>query len=220
MTVQKSALVFGATGLIGGHLLRKLLDSPTYDKVTAVVRRDMGIKHPKLTVLLADLQSINNVKEQLIATDIFCCLGTTRKKTPDLQDYYRIDHDYPVTAATLSKENGAQAFLLVSAVGANASSSNFYLRMKGETERDISTVGFEKLHIFRPSLLTGQRREARWMEKLSEGLLAIVNPLLMGRWKRYRSIPAAIVARAMYLAAQKDTKGSHIHYGNEMRNIT
>src|SRR5690606_5139061 len=134
--------------------------------------------------------------------------------------YYSVDHDYPVTAAALSKENGAQTFLLVSAVGANAGSSNFYLRMKGETERDIAAVGFEKLHIFRPSLLTGQRNDARWMEKFAEGLLAVVNPLLMGGWKRYRSIPAATVARAMYQAAQKGTKGTHIHYGNEMRNIT
>lgn len=220
MTAQKSALVFGATGLIGGHLLRALLNSPVYGEVTAVVRRDTGIQHPKLKQLYADLQSVSEISRQLVADDVFCCLGTTRKKTPDLQDYYRIDHDYPVIAATFSKENGAQAFLLVSAVGANADSSNFYLRMKGETERDISTVGFEKLAIFRPSLLTGQRKEARWMEKLSEGVLAILNPLLMGRWKRYRSIPAASVARAMYKAAQNDINGIHYYYGNEMRNIT
>ncbi len=201
MTVQKSALVFGATGLIGGHLLRELLDSATYGKVTAVVRRDVGVRHPKFTQLSSDLQSINKIKEHLIATDVFCCLGTTRKKTPDLQDYYRIDHDYPVIAATLAKENHAQAFLLVSAVGANAESSNFYLRMKGETERDISAVGFGKLHIFRPSLL-------------------LVNGRRRGGWKRYRSIPATTVAQAMYQAAQKETKGTHIYYGNEMRNLT
>lgn len=220
MTAKKSALVFGATGLIGGHILRELLDSTVYAEVAVVVRREMAIKHPKLKQLFADLQSVIEIKSHLVADDIFCCLGTTRKKTPNLREYYRIDHDYPVTAAMLTKEKGAQAFLLVSAVGANADSSNFYLRMKGETERDVSAVGFEKLHIFRPSLLTGQRKERRWMEKFSEGLLAVFNPLLMGGWKRYRSIPAATVARAMYQAAQTEIKGTHIYDGNEMRSIT
>jgi|SRR5690606_18823502 len=220
MTAQKSALVFGATGLIGRQLLHMLLDSPEYDRVTAVTRRVTGVEHPKLVSLIADLQSLSNISAQLVATDVFCCLGTTRKKTPDLQDYYRVDHDYPVKAATFAKENGAKSFLFVSAIGANAGSSNFYLRMKGETERDLAAVGFEKLLIFRPSLLTGQRKEVRWMEKLSEGLFSVVNPLLVGRWSRYRSIPATTVAHAMYRVAQKDIYGTHIYYGNEMRNIT
>ena len=220
MTAQKSALVFGATGLIGRQLLRELLGSPEYGQVIVVTRRDMGIKHPKLMLLVADLQSLNNIKEQLVATDVFCCLGTTRKKTPNLQDYYRVNHDYPLRAATLAKENGAKGFLFVSAVGANAGSSNFYLRIKGETERDLAAVGYKKLHIFRPSLLTGRRNEARWVERLSEGLFSIVNPLLVGGWKRYRSIPATTVAHAMYRVAQQDRNGTHIYYGNEMRNIT
>lgn len=220
MTAQKSALVFGATGLIGGHLLQELLNSPVYGDVRAVVRREIANSHPKLRQLVSDYQSINELKADLAADDIFCCLGTTREKTPNLQDYYRIDHDYPVMAARLAKACGGQTFLLVSAVGADAGSSNFYLRMKGETERDVSTVGFKKLHIFRPSLLTGRRQETRWLERLSEGLLAVINPLLIGRWKRYRSIPAATVACAMYRAAQRDITGIHIHYADEMRNRT
>ena len=218
--MQKSAILFGSTGLIGKHLLRILLDSPVYEKVTAVVRRDLDLNHPNLRILIADLQTINNYSTQLAADDVFCCLGTTRKKTPDSAEYYRIDHDYPVTAATLTKAAGAQTFLLVSAVGANTGSSNFYLRMKGETERDVSAVGFKSVHVFRPSLLAGKREESRWIEALSEGVLSVANPLLIGRWKKYRSIPAVRVAQAMYWAAQQHITGTHTYYGNEMRNLT
>lgn len=214
--MQKSAIIFGATGLIGGHLLRQLLDNPVYGKVIAVVRRDIDFKHPKFHQHIADLQSLQAISPELIGDDVFCCLGTTRKKTPDLTDYYQVDHDYPVAAATTTKEMGATTFCLVSAVGADPNSSNFYLRMKGEAERDIRAVGFESLHLFRPSLLTGKRHERRLVEALSEKVLWAINPLLMGSLKRYRSIPAASVATAMNSIAQRGSKGAHIYYWNHI----
>lgn len=217
--MQRAAIIFGATGLIGGYLLQLLLEHPDYDMVTTVVRQPLEWTHPKLITLTADLQSLDNIKEQLVADDVFCCLGTTRRKTPDLNDYYKIDHDYPVAAATLTKANGAEKFLLVSAVGANAGSSNFYLRMKGETERDVQAVDFEQLHLFRPSLLTGQRNERRGLETLSSVLFKAANPLLIGKWKRYRSIPAADVAKAMKAAAQSRIKGTRIYYWSDMKGL-
>lgn len=217
--MQKSAIIFGATGLIGGQLLRLLLDNPVYGKVIAVVRRDMGINHPKLTQLIADYQSINDVKEYLLADDVFCCLGTTRKKTPDMKAYYQVDHDYPLAAAKITKKNGAKAFVLVSAIGANPDSRNFYLRMKGEVERDIQAVGFEHLHVFRPSLLTGRRKEKRCLETASEILFSLVNPLLIAGLRRYRSIPAAAVAKAMDGAAQRQARGTFIYYWNTIKNL-
>lgn len=219
MATQKTALIFGATGLIGGQLLQRLLHSPAYGQVIAVVRRNLGITHPKLKSLTADYQSIESVKSELIADDVFCCLGTTRKKTPDLKAYYRIDHDYPVTAAKLAKANGATAFLLVSAIGANPDSSNFYIRMKGETERDVQQVGFERLHIFRPSLLKGNRGESRWMESAAAGLFTVIDPLLMGGLKRYRSITGDEVADAMLAAAQKLANGTQIYYWKDMKQL-
>ncbi|WP_257667359.1 oxidoreductase [Parapedobacter tibetensis] len=217
--MQKSAIVFGATGLIGGHLLRYLLDRSTHSKVTAVVRRKVTFNHPKLHQVVADLQTLNEVGDLLVADDVFCCLGTTRKKTPDLNAYYQIDHDYPVAAAKLTKDNGAKAFFLVSSVGANTESSNFYLRIKGETERDVKAIGMEQNHIFRPSLLTGQRRGKRFLEEVSEGILAIVNPLLIGGLRRYRSIPAASVARAMSKAAKEAASGNHIYYWDDIKKL-
>ncbi|WP_353197365.1 oxidoreductase [Parapedobacter defluvii] len=214
--MRKSAIIFGATGLIGGHLLRQLLDNPVYGKIIAVVRRDIGITHPKLHQLIADLQALNTIEAELIGDDVFCCLGTTRKRTPDLTDYYQVDHDYPVAIASITKGNGASAFMLVSAVGANPDSSNFYLRIKGEAERDIRAVGFESLHIFRPSLLTGKRHEQRWTERVSEKVLWAINPLLVGSLTRYRSIPAASVAAAMNSIAQREAKGTHIYYWNHI----
>lgn len=214
--VRKSAILFGATGLIGGHLLRLLLDDPVYEKVIAVVRRDLDIKHPKLHQLIADLQSLEKIKRELIADDIFCCVGTTRKRTPDSTEYYRVDHDYPVAAAAITKEMGAKTFCLVSAAGANPKSSNFYLRTKGETERDIRTAGFKSLYLFRPSLLIGERKEQRWMESVPEKIFRLLDPLLIGRLKRYRSIPAASVALAMNKAAQRGAEGTHIYYWNHI----
>ena len=217
MAVQKSAIVFGATGLIGGHLLHELLDDPAYANVTAVVRRDIGIQHPKLKQLVADYLSIPEVGHQLIADDVFCCLGTTKKKTPDLEEYYRIDHDYPVAAARYTYQRGAKAFFLVSALGADERSGNFYLRMKGETERDIIGVGFERVHVFRPSLLMGTRRESRLMEQVARVCFELVNPLLISRLSKYRAIPAPWVARAMCRAAATEKEGLHVYYWADMK---
>ncbi len=217
--MQKSAIVFGASGLIGSLLLQQLLEGSAYDTVTAVVRKDLGFQHPKLNLVIADLHSLAGVGDRLGGDDVFCCLGTTRKKTPDLDEYYRIDHDYPVAAATYAKANGAKAFFLVSAIGANPRSSNFYLRIKGETERDVKAVGMESTHIFRPSLLTGKRGEKRLMEDISERIFAVVNPLLIGGLRRYRSIPAASVAKAMYNAAQAGSTGNHIYYWDDIKRL-
>ncbi|MBK1440651.1 oxidoreductase [Parapedobacter sp. ISTM3] len=217
--MQKTAILFGATGLIGGALLRQLLDNPAYGRVIAVTRRNLPVEHPNFVQLIADLQSITKIEKQLIADDVFCCLGTTKKKTPDLAAYYQIDHDYPLAVAQLTKRNGARAFLLVSAIGANPRSANFYLRMKGETERDISAVNFDGLHIFRPSLLTGQRQEHRALESFSERVFNVINPLLVGRMKRYRSIPATAVAKAMNSVAQRHTKGRFIYYWDDIKNV-
>src|SRR5690606_5723208 len=217
MATQQSAILFGATGLIGGHLLQELLNSPAYAAVTIVVRRDTGVRHAKLSQLFADHQSLDNIREQLRGDHIFCCVGTPRKKTPDLDEYYRIDHDYPVAAARYTKDNGASAFLFVSAVGANPAASNFYLRMKGETERDIICLGFEQTHVFRPSLLTGSRQEKRGMESLGSAIFRVINPLLFKGLSKYRAIPATWVANAMHHVAVTGEKGVHAYYWADIK---
>lgn len=217
MATRKSAILFGATGLIGGHLLRELLDSPAYTTVTVVARRDTGISHAKLIYLPADHRSLPDIQEMLVGDHVFWCVGTTRKKTPDLDEYYRIDHDYPVEAAQYTKENGASAFLLVSAVGANPASSNFYLRMKGETERDIISMGFEQTHVFRPSLLTGKRHEKRNVELLGSAVFKVINPLLINGLSKYKAIPAKWVAKALCQVGITGERGVHTYYWADIK---
>ena len=198
---MRTAILFGASGLIGSSLLTQLLDNPSYDKVTIVVRKPLPVQHPKLSMLIGDYNSLPGLKDQLRADEVFISLGTTKKKTPDEAEYYRIDHDYPVLAARLARDNGARSVLLVSAVGSNPASGVFYIRTKGKTEEDIIALGYPHTYIFQPSMLIGDRKENRPLEKFLGAAFAVVNPLLVGGLKKYRSIHIKDVARAMIVAA-------------------
>ncbi len=198
---MRSALLFGASGLVGASLLNQLLENSAYDKVIVVVRRPLPIKHPKLTTLIADYASLPALTAQLKADELFIALGTTKKITPDQNEYYQIDHDYPVLAASIAKANGTRSVLLVSAIGANPKSTIFYVKTKGEVEADIIALGFEHTYIFRPSMLVGDRKESRPAERFFIGLFSFLNPLLAGSWKRYHSIHATDLAAAMINAA-------------------
>jgi len=146
-----------------------------------------------------------SLRTRIRADEVFISLGTTKKKTPDQNEYYRVDHDYPVLAASIAKENGARSVLLVSAIDANANSKIFYVRTKGEVEADIIALGFEHTYIFRPSILVGDRKESRPTERLFIGLFAMINPLLARSWRRYRSIKVKDLAAAMINAAGDPT---------------
>ncbi len=211
-----TALVFGATGFIGSHLLEDLVANPAYTRVIAVVRKPLALSHPKLTVLIGDLATLPALAPQLVADEVFIALGTTRAHTPDEADYYKIDHDYPVLAARIARENGARAVFLVTAVGANATSSVFYIRTKGEVERDIIALGFDHTHIFRPSMILGQRHEDRPRERLLIGVWGALNPLLMGPTDRYRGLAGEEIARAMMLAARQPAGKLSIYHWREM----
>jgi uncharacterized protein YbjT (DUF2867 family) len=213
---MKTALIFGSTGFIGSHLLRDLLDSRDYAQVIAVVRKPRTLSHPKLTVLIGDLATLPALAPQLVADEVFIALGTTRKHTPDEAEYYRIDHDYPVLAAKIAKQNGARAVFLVTAVGANASSSVVYVRTKGEVERDIIALDFAHTHIFRPSMIMGQRTEDRPRERLLIAAWGVLNPLLLGPAERYRGLTGGEIARAMMNAARREAAKVRIYHWKEM----
>ena len=213
---MKTALVFGATGFIGSHLLRDLLDSPDYSRVVAVARKPLAASYPKLTVLIGDLASLPALKPQLVADEIFIALGTTRKHTPDEAEYYRIDHDYPLLAAEIARANGARSVFLVTAVGANAGSGVFYLRTKGEVERDILALDFEHTHIFRPSMILGARDEDRPRERLIIAIWGVLNPLLVGPADRYRGLTGNDIAHAIAKAARHQTEKVRIYHWKEM----
>ena len=180
----KKAIVAGATGLIGSQLLDILLASDVYNEVLILVRKKLDITHSKLTQLVIDFDHIKNQSSSVTGDAVFSCLGTTRNKTPDRNTYYRIDHDYPVHLAKMARANGVKQFHLVSAIGANPNSGTFYIRLKGETERDVSALNFYSSFMYEPSMLTGREHETRFGEVFFEGLFKIVNHLLIGNWKK------------------------------------
>lgn len=213
----KKALVFGASGFIGSQLLPLLLASADYDRVTIVVRRDAGLAHSKLVTLVGDLDWLPALADRIEVDDVFIALGTTKAKVPDEAAYYRIDHDYPVRAAALAQARGATGVFLVSAVGANADSSTFYLRTKGETERDVVALGIARTHVFRPSQLLGQRKENRPLERFIIAAWPVIDWLLVGGARKYRGIAGADVARAMVRAARDGATGPHFHEWADMK---
>ncbi len=206
----KKAIVAGATGLIGGHLLEILLEADTYDEVLILVRKIIDFSHPKLTQLVIDFDQIESHSAAITGDAVFSCLGTTKNKTPDRNTYYRIDHDYPLRLAKMAQANGVKQFHLVSSIGANPNSGTFYIKLKGETERDISALNFYSSFMYEPSMLTGREYETRFGEVFFEELFKIANHLLIGRWKKYRSISGAAVARAMYEQSLKDEPGKWV----------
>ena len=158
---RRTALLAGASGLVGGHLLQRLLADPRYRQVIAVSRKALGIEHPKLRSLITDFDPIEAAIAGLGETvdDAFCALGTTIKTAGSRAAFRRVDFGYVVAFARAARAAGARHFMLVSAIGASARSRIFYLRVKGETEEAVAALGYPALHIFRPGLLLGQRAE-------------------------------------------------------------
>ncbi|AHF78595.1 NAD-dependent epimerase/dehydratase, male-sterility like protein [Sodalis praecaptivus] len=216
---MKTALLFGASGLVGGNLLSILLGHRAYGQVIAVVRRELPLRHPQLIQLIGDIDTLPAQADALAAQDVFIALGTTRKNSPDRRDYYRIDHDYPLLAARLALEQGARSLSLVSAVGASVGSYASYLRIKGETERDIIALRAAQTHLFQPGMILGERQERRPLERGLNRVWPRLDPLLRGRAKKYRAITAADIAAAMVAAAQLSTDEVMIYTWQEMRSL-
>lgn len=217
---MKKAVLFGASGLVGSWLLTELLNDPDYEKVIIVVRKDMGIRHPKLVSLTGDYNTLPLLQPGIDADEVFITLGTTQKKTPDRREYYQVDHDYPVLAAKIARDRGAKAVFIVTAVGANAKSGVFYIKTKGEAERDIIALNFDHTHIFRPSLIMGHRNEKRFLEKAFVKIWSVLNPVLIGNWlKKYRGMEAKDIARAMRSAAKMQSGKIRIYHWKEMQEL-
>lgn len=218
MTQQQSALVAGASGLVGSALLQLLLAAPACDRVTAVGRRPLGVTHRKLTETVTDFDNLEAALARGEAADVaFCTLGTTIKKAGSQAAFRKVDHDYVLAFARAAQAAGARSFLLVSAIGADARSAVFYSRVKGETENDVGAIGFESVHLFRPGILLGDREETRLAESVGVALTPLLNPLLLGPFRAYRGIAAGTVARAMAAAANDPRPGRYVHTFNDMQ---
>jgi uncharacterized protein YbjT (DUF2867 family) len=207
---QKKAIVLGATGLVGSLLTRELMRDPAYSEILVFSRSALGMSHPKVREVRADLLALGELRQVFRADVVFCCVGTTRAKTPDKEAYRAIDYGIPVAAAHLCRQNGIPSFLVVSALGANPKSLFFYNRVKGEMEVEVLRCGVPHIHLLQPSLIGGNRGEARPGERLAQRLMHFMEPVLMGPLKKYRIIHPLAIARAMMYLAENPREEARI----------
>ncbi|HEX8506504.1 MAG TPA: NAD-dependent epimerase/dehydratase family protein [Hymenobacter sp.] len=209
--MPKTALLAGATGLIGSQLLPLLLASERYSKVIVVGRKAVPTAHPKLTQVVTDLDHLEDVRLQLIADDVYCCLGTTMRQAGSKEAFYKVDFLYVVSLAALTASNFAAQFMVVSSLGADAQARVYYSRVKGEMEAAVRQMPFRAVHVFRPSLLLGARAQPRLGERVAAVALRVLKPLLRGPLQKYRAVTGAAVAAAMLRAAEDDGGGVRVH---------
>lgn len=215
----KRAILVGASGSIGTSLLQQLLADDNYTEVLVLVRKELGLQHAKLKQLVLNFDEINKYAQEITGDTVFCCLGTTKSQTPGETVYKKIDYQYPLDVAWIAQTNGAESYHLVSAIGANKDSSIFYNRTKGEVERDLKAVPFKSICIYRPSILAGPRKEVRMGEGIMNALMRIINPLLTGRFKKYRSIKVEVVAKAMLKQSLTAEKGIFIYESDQIQEV-
>lgn len=212
----KTALIVGASGLVGGHCLHELLNSLNYSQVTSLGRRKLDITHQKLKQEIIDFDDMGLYADLFKADDAFCCLGTTIAKAGSQENFRAVDHDYVVNTAKQALTNGASKFLVVSSIGANPDSSIFYTKVKGQVEEDLKKLHFPELHIFRPASLSGNRKEFRLGEKVGLTVLNTLSFVLIGGLKKYKPINAATVAKAMARIASTTNPGIHIYESDQI----
>lgn len=207
----KTALLVGASGLVGGFCLDNLLTSDSYSKVIALVRKPLPTTHPKLEQHIVDFDNLQQASDLIKSDDVFCTLGTTIRKAGSQEAFERVDYLYPLEVARLAASNGATQLLIVTAIGANASSTIFYNQVKGKVEEAIKPLPFQSIHIFQPSFLLGERAEQRTGEKIGILLANILSPLLVGGLRKYRGIQARVVASVMVSTALNQQPGIHTY---------
>ncbi|MDX2361012.1 MAG: NAD(P)H-binding protein [Crocinitomicaceae bacterium] len=213
--VTKSAIILGATGLTGSLVLEHLLANENYNCIKLFSRNSCGITHPKLEEHLVDVLNLEAVKSDFIADEVYCCIGTTKKKTPNQETYTKIDFGIPAEAAKLCAENKIPVMAVVSAIGADTKSKFFYNRTKGMMEQAVVNAGIERTYILRPSLITGNRKEKRSGEKLSIAIFKFLQFLFIGKLRRYRAVNADAIAKRMIELANSN-EPSKIVESNEI----
>lgn len=214
---SKTAIIAGASGLIGQSLIQMLLNSKDYGQVIALVRKPLGIQHDKLKELTVNFDHLADMEDFPQADDIFCTLGTTIKKAGSQDAFYKVDYTYPMDLAKRALKSGANRFFLVTALGSNMNSRNFYSRVKGELEDKISFLNYRTIYIFKPSLLRGDRKESRPGEKFGQLITRIIP--FIGPWKKYRPIHVDKVADAMMKVAKQEDKGCYYYQSEIMQKM-
>jgi uncharacterized protein YbjT (DUF2867 family) len=208
--MQKNVLLIGASGLIGSELVHLLQRDDKIKSVKVFVRKTLAIKDQKLREILVDFEDLEDFKHEFQGDALFCCIGTTRKKTPDLAAYKAIDYGIVLAAATLAKKNQVPQVHLVSAIGANISSKIFYNRLKGEIEKDVLKLDFPTIVIYQPAMLIGKRSESRPAEFIAQKLMPFFDVFLLGKTRKYHSIKAKKVAESMLDNLHKPKEGATV----------
>jgi len=200
----KTALLFGSTGLVGGHVLNYLIQNPNYSKIKLFVRSFTEINDPKIEIIQTDFNNLNKYTEDIKGDECFFCIGTTKKKSPDKNEYQKIELDIPKKIAQIAKSNLVKSFFFVSSGYANPKSSGEYLKFKGLVEEEIKNLNFDKIGIMRPSFLLGERQEERFGEKFGIIIFKLLTPILIGPFRKMRPIQSEIVAKAMIKLANEN----------------
>ena len=195
--MPKTAILLGATGATGSELLQLLLNDSRYDTVKLFSRKASGVNHPKVKEYVIDLFTLEQHVADFTGDVVFCCIGTTKAKTPDTDTYYKIDYGIPVAAATLAALNGIESYIVISALGADKESGIFYNRTKGQMQEAVLEQNIANTHILQPALIIADRAENRLGEKIASAVFKGINSLLIGSLKKYRSIATGTIARAM-----------------------
>jgi len=215
---EKTATILGSTGLIGSKLLELLLDDKNYKVIRVIVRRPVKFNNPSIQTEVIDFSDTESFKKAIAGSDaIFCAVGTTQKKVKgDRMAYYKVDYDIPVNAARFCEETGCPVFSLVSSVGADSTSKNFYSKLKGEVEDKIREMNIASVSVFRPSMLLGKRKEFRLAEEVTKAISAPVSFLFPSK---YKPVKAENVARAMIAASKRAAPGFKVYHYKEMINL-
>ena len=201
---MKTALLFGASGLVGSHVLSQLISNNNYSKIKLFVRSSIDISDPKIEIIQTDFNNLENHREDIKGDDCFFCIGTTKKNSPDKNEYQRIELNIPKQVAQIAKSNNIKSYFFVSSGYANSKSSGDYLKYKGLVEEEILNLGFSKTGILRPSFILGSRKEFRLGEKIGIIIFKLLNPLFVGPLRKMRSIHSETIAIAMIKLANEN----------------
>ena len=216
---MKTALVFGSSGLIGGHLLYQLIENDNYNKIKLFVRSETSINEPKIEIIKTDFNYLENHKEDIKGDDCFLCIGTTKQNSPDKNEYKKVELDIPKKIAQIARANLVNSFIFVSSIYANPKSSGDYVKFKGLVEEELKKLNFSNLGILRPSFLIGSRKENRVGEKIGILTFRLLSPLLLGPLKKMKPINSEKVAKAMIKVANENL-GKIIFESDEIVEIT
>ena len=201
---MKTALIFGSSGLIGSHFLDLIIKDNNYNKIKLFIRSEPSKVNSKIEIIKTDFDNLENQKNIITGDDCFFCIGTTRKNTPDKNEYIKVEYNIPVEVAKIAKSNSINNFIYISSLGANPNAASLYLKNKGQTEEALIKLNFSNLSILRPSILLGNRKENRVGEKIGIFAMKTLSPLFLGSLKKYKPIKVECVVKTMLQVAQKN----------------